>query len=338
MTITINNLVESLFKVMCTSTKPNKDERVTDNSYFKRRIQGFKAEIEFENLIAAKGKRFLEGGQFISKKLSGEAENNNSFIYTTISIDSQDDYINLYKSISLWSEVTKLFYIKIIDANWINEDFRVTKEDGSKANDSIITPIFQFYLYNKTSMNFELSPTQDFTIITSCFDISRRNPSLFKLREREKFDYFSAYPIDKLKKIYATRYFLDVILRKVSGKQIIDLDGFILNEDKIILVEVKEKEPIKPENDNSNTIKWSYGWDTRRIVWYIYLIDKTKFEFYYIVRRIDNRSSRNFEGWDSITLPNFLQGISWSNSTGGGGMESTLTAPFLLFKDFQSQI
>ena len=38
-------LIESLYRIICTSTSTVGDSRVENNDYFKRRVLGFKAEI-----------------------------------------------------------------------------------------------------------------------------------------------------------------------------------------------------------------------------------------------------------------------------------------------------
>ena len=67
---------------MCSAITTAVDAKVANNDYFKRRILGFKAEIEFEKFINEKFEKkieFLEGGQFISKKISGQKDDKNSF-------------------------------------------------------------------------------------------------------------------------------------------------------------------------------------------------------------------------------------------------------------------
>ena len=69
--ITSEEIIASLQIIMSTATKSRDDKKVKDNDYFKRRVLGFKAEIEFEKFINLEFKNtieFLEGGQFISKK------------------------------------------------------------------------------------------------------------------------------------------------------------------------------------------------------------------------------------------------------------------------------
>lgn len=335
------NLIGSIYKILCTTIRPNNDSKVPDNSYFKRRVQGFRAENEFDILIRSKNKRFLEGGQFISQKLTGQGDEENVFIYTTVSFDPAADYIQIYKNISSWDKVNHLFFIQILDTDWTTEDYETKDLDTQKrfAN-QISKPNFRFYRFDIERNDFEITEDQSFSLILNCFSqrAKARKDSLSCLREREKFNFLDDFEIPELKKLYATRYFMDVILRKIPKRQIIDLDGFILDENNITLVEIKEKEPIKSTPELNDRTKWSYGWDTRRILWYEYLLGKTHFDFYYIIKRIDNRTARNFEGWDAISIDDFLKGVSWSFSTGGGGQESTLTAPFLLFKDFETLI
>ena len=94
-------------------------------------------------------------------------------------------------------------------------------------------------------------------------------------------------------------------MRQAQGRQIIDLDGFIIKNDKIMLVEIKEKSPIIGK-DPVNLVDWRYGWDSRRILWYLYILKKTKLSVLYNVRQIDNRIDRNFVQWDSIFIDDFL--------------------------------
>ena len=119
---------------------------------------------------------------------------------------------------------------------------------------------------------------------------------------------------------------------------IIDFDGFITKKERTIIIEIKEKTPIKPESKEGidNNQLWSYGWDTRRLLWYSEVQKKTGFEILYIVRQIETREERKFIQWDSILLNNFLKGVSWSNSRGGGGGEDTLTVPYSHFNHFKN--
>ena len=326
-----NRVIDSLQKLLCTATSTVSDSRVENNDYFKRRVLGFKAEIEFEKAVKnfSNELHFVEGGQFISKKISGAEDDKNTFFYTTIDYEAPTAYTSVYKRISQWDEVDEMLYIQVLEDDWTIEPFNITQHDGVKATTSILKPKFIFYQFDKTTSSFTKHLIQDFSVILQHFNEPARKPSLFKIRGDEQFRYFEQYDIRTLKKIYATRYFLDNIMRQAQGRQFIDLDGFILRNDKVILVEIKEKSPIE---DGDSMAKWQYGWDTRRLLWYLYLLKKLDLSVLYNVRRVNNRTDRVFVQWDSLFIDDFLKGVSWSNSRGGGGGEDTLLAPYLYFK------
>jgi len=329
--IETNRVIDSLQKVLCTATSTVSDSRVENNDYFKRRVLGFKAEIEFEKAVKnfSNELHFVEGGQFISKKISGAADDKNTFFYTTIDYESPTAYTSVYKRISQWDEVDEMLYIQVLEDGWTTEPFNITQHDGVKATTTILKPKFIFYQFDKATSTFTNHSIQDFSVILQHFNEPARKPSLFKLRGDEQFRYFEQYDIRTLKKIYATRYFLDNIMRQAQGRQFIDLDGFILKNDKVVLVEIKEKSPIE---DGESMTKWQYGWDSRRLLWYLYLLNKLDLSVLYNVRRVNNRTERTFVQWDSLFIDDFLKGVSWSNSRGGGGGEDTLLAPYLYFK------
>jgi hypothetical protein len=354
-------IIESLQKVLCTSTSPASDSRVTNNDYFKRRVLGFRAEIEFEKAVKnfSQDLVFLEGGQFISKHINGEASVKNEFYYTTMDYETPYKYQSVYEAISKWDEVNELFFVQLLDEGWQTEEFNIKKEEDKKNKkggikkikklykSEILKPSFIFYTFNKEKNKFDLAPEQDFSGILNCFSKNKNKPNIYHIRGDYQFKYFEAYDLKILKKIYATRYFIDNVMRGTK-KHIIDLDGFIVKEEKVILVEIKEKEPIVPENKkqslkSQNLINnplpsispmsdWQYGWDTRRLLWYLYLLNKINFGVMYNVRRINNRTDREFVQWDSLFIQDFLSGVSWSSSRGGGGGEDTLLAPYLYFK------
>jgi len=326
-----NRVIDSLQKVLCTATSTVSDANVANNDYFKRRVLGFKAEMEFEKAVSdfSSELRFVEGGQFISKKISGAEDDKNKFFYTTIDYEAPAAYTTVYKRISQWDEVDEMLYIQVLEDDWTTEPFKITQHDGVKATTTILKPKYIFYQFDKTTATFSTHQIQDFSVILRHFNLPARSPSLFKIRGDEQFRYFEQYDIRTLKKIYATRYFLDNVMRQAQGRQFIDLDGFILKDDKVVLVEIKEKSPIE---DGESMTKWQYGWDSRRLLWYLYLLNKLDLSVLYNVRRINNRTDRLFVQWDSLFIDDFLKGVSWSNSRGGGGGEDTLLAPYLYFK------
>jgi len=338
MAINKNNIIDSLYKIMCTGTTTAIDSRVNNNDYFKRRVRGFKAEIEFEKNILSDFQeyKFYEGGQLWSRLLDGTRDSLNIFYYTTFDTLDPENYVPIYKKISVWSDIKKLLYIQIIPEGWISEDF-VAKDEEGAIDTQIIKPKFKFYEFNKELEEFSLSDTQDFDVLLSFGQDLVRAPSRFKLRRREQFEYFNEYELNTLIKIYSTRYFLDH-KKRTKRMNMIDLDGFLYKNEELILVEIKEKTPIlgSTQQTAGDTNYWKYGWDTRRILWYLHLQNNLNLKTLYAIRQINNRDERAFIKWDCIMLKDFLNVTSWSSSRAGGGGEDTITVPYNHFQDLES--
>ncbi|MEI8129981.1 MAG: hypothetical protein WCG55_00565 [bacterium] len=335
---TEKEIIESLYKAMCSATSTVSDAKRTNNSYFKRRVLGFKAEIEFSKFIEGyKDIHFFEGGNFISRKLSGKVSDKNKFIYVTLAKNESEDFKEIYSVISQWDEVENLFYIKIDNNSWSQTGFATRKKlrngKSKDIEDSILVPKYTFYRFNKNIGSFDMCEIQNFDCILSWFSKPTRKSSLFPLRKKDQFEYFSDYDASVLKNIYANRYFLDVILRQASGRQIIDLDGFLKVNGRYFVVEVKEKDPIRKKGKKVDDINnWQFGWDSRRILWYLYLKVKLNLPVLYNIREISNQEERTFVQWDSIFIDDFLKGTSWSNSRSGGGGGDTVLAPHSFFR------
>lgn len=332
MRISKQQVIDSFYKIMCTSITNRQDFRVNDNAYFKRRVVGFEAEYEFENEIKRIDEElvFLAGGQILYPELSGEIDELNNFTYVTFDSRNHEEYKKLYKLISAWNQIDNLYYIEIEHNNWSLEIFSA-KENNNEITTEILKPSFKFFIFNKESYEFEFDTDQSFNSILSIGVDSLRKPSKSNLRDRELFNYLDKFDLESLMNVYATRYFLDYKKRNKSKILIIDFDGFLITKNLTFIVEIKSKSPMN--NDSENINEWKYGWDTRRIIWYQHIQEKLNLPVLYCIKQIDNRLDRNFIRWDSILLENFLKGVTWSFSTGGGGGEDTLIAPYSFFSE-----
>ena len=339
--ITKKEVIDSLYKIMCTNTTSAVDSKVSNNDYFKRRVLGFKAEIEFEKELKGTKFDFMKGGILLSPRLDGSHNMKNKFSYITIDIHNPDNYLSIYSKIATWDEIRILSYAKLDLINWEYEDYEIRENKGSKLSKTkILVPRYKLYKYDYEKNAFSELIENDFSQILDIGSPRSRKSNTYHLRKKEHFEYFEKYDLDTLKKIYADRYFLDKKKNENKIFNTIDLDGFIVNEGKALIIEIKEKEPIKPKSKKKSidTKFWSYGWDTRRLLWYLEIQRKIGFQILYIVRQINNREDRNFIKWDSIFLNDFLKGVSWSNSRSGGGDGDTLTAPYNHFLELKEQI
>ena len=339
--ITKKEVIDSLYKIMCTNTTSAVDNKVSNNDYFKRRVLGFKAEIEFEKELKGTKFNFMKGGILLSPRLDGSHDMKNKFSYITIDIHNPENYLSIYSKIATWDEIKTLSYAKLDLKNWALEDYEIKENKGSNLSlTKILVPRYKLYKYDYAKKIFSEFKKNDFSHILNIGSPRLKKSSKYHLRKKEHFAYFEKYDLDTLKKIYADRYFLDKKKNENKIFNTIDLDGFIVNEGKALIIEIKEKEPIKPKSKKKSidTKFWSYGWDTRRLLWYLEIQRKIGFQILYIVRHIENREERNFIKWDFIYLNDFLKGVSWSNSRSGGGGGDTLTAPYNHFSELKELI
>ncbi|MFH1694415.1 MAG: hypothetical protein ABH880_01515 [Patescibacteria group bacterium] len=323
-----------------TATTTAGDPKVFDNAYFKRRILGFRSEMEFEAAMQARDDiEFFEGGQFfITDKLQSD-HYTRTFVYTTISDSDPESYKEIYTKIASWKEMSFLYFARPSQDNWNETSIMVKKEKGGeKIEGTILRPNFKLYKFNKEGGDFEEidGGESGFDEMLNHFEKPQRDPNVYHLRARELFDYFSEYDLEVLKKVYATRYLMDVVMRKAKGKITIDVDGFIKKDDRYYMIETKEKSPIVDTKGDQN--KWKFGWDTRRVLWYLHMEPKVEIGIIYVIREIDNRTDRNFQQWLAIKLDDFLKISSWGNIVGGGGGEDTVTAPYIHFQKLEDLI
>jgi hypothetical protein len=332
-------IIDSLYKIICTANSTNKKEEEINNDYFKRRRIGFKAEMEFEihfkDKFQNKENILLEGGQFC-----GTSENRDLFVYTTIDFSEPMKYQKVYESISKWSNVRYLYYLKVIDDHWSYVGLKTRlKSKGEIKEELILEPRYEIYVFDKKSKKFSLSKELSASKIFNHWRKKKNSPTVNPLRSRETFDYFLQYEKKMLMKVYATRYFMDVLKRE-HFLYFLDIDGFLQTKDKIKIIELKEKTPIKTENKKDLPMdQWKYGWDTRRLSWYQFLEKQIELTTIYIVRQIETKEDRKFNQWDAISLDKFMLSGSWENSiSGGGGRGDTVLAPYTKFESLEKHL
>lgn len=331
--ITKENIIDSLYKIICTANKRNKNEEAINNDYFKRRVIGFKSEMEFEihfnNNYKNNENYLLEGGQFC-----GTQEDRNLFVYTTIDFSPPIEYQKIYENISKWSNVKHLYYLRIVESNWGEVLLKTRLKQGDEPKEiPILEPRYLIYKFDMETKTF--NELQNFSA-REVFNHWRKvkvTPAANPLRARDKFNYFNQYDLRMLMKVYATRYFMDVLKRNYY-LYFLDIDGFICKKDDVQIIELKEKTPIKQEgNKPLEESDWKYGWDTRRLSWYQFLERQLGMTTLYIIRQIENIDEREFNQWDAISLHEFMLSGSWENSrSGGSGRGDTILAPYSKFQ------
>src|SRR3990167_4004145 len=159
-------------------------------------------------------------------------------------------------------------------------------------------------------------------------NFEKKNSLSFGRQKENKLSYLSKYAIDSVESVYSNRFFLDVILREYR-KGMIDFDGILKKDENYLLLESKEKDAGGNEGDKY------FGWDSRRLPWYLYIKNVSGLETFYVIREVDNQTDRNFVDWRCISLNDFSESASWLSESGGGGNVGTITCPVGAFKSLK---
>ena len=109
-----------------------------------------------------------------------------------------------------------------------------------------------------------------------------------------------------------------------------DVDGFLVGYAGTVMpIEIKEKSPT-PEG--------SFGLDAGRILMFLRLCLATDSNALYLIREVDNSTSRSLVNWRYITLADMVMGCKWNLQAGGigmgGGNTQTVMMPGALFGSF----
>jgi hypothetical protein len=318
MPITSNRLVGDLHKILTSS--------IAQMRFYKARATGFRSEIEFGKLISVRGGlNLLDGGQFLFSNIEESPEN--FIVYVTVTDDSEENYTELYSKLSELSVVRKLFFVKIGDINeWETTRITIKNEDNDLTDVDILEPTFSI-------LRFESGSWIESNIdeIKQLF-VQRNRNIICAWKSFDPFSYLNSYSVQELKKLYCNRFLLDISLGDVN-KGMIDVDGIMKEDNNFILIETKEKDPIKDKANPNDTTKWFFGWDSRRFSWYLYLKLRLEIDTLYVIREVDNQTQRNFVRWKKISIDKFCECTSWLQERAGGGGGGTVEAPYTAFED-----
>lgn len=316
-TFTMQQLLNDLHRVLSTS--------IANIRLHKARSIGFKNELEFDKLISPNANNYLEGGQCLFPHLTTPATD---IVYITVSTQDYARYIDFYKILSRLPIISNLFYIKvdpINSGNWTTVPYNIKNNSNQKVQVDIISPKFDIFKYDRTG--FTASTTTDFRSLfgTTTPRVAKNKPDYMQ--------YMSSYDLDEIAHIYANRCILDVLLID-KRKGMIDFDKIYFDGNNYHCIETKEKDPGNKQTYPTNQAKWFFGWDSRRITWYLYLRLALNLNTYYILREVNNQTSRNFVAWKQISLDNFLKSVDYLSELAGGGGGGTITAPYSAFANF----
>ena len=310
-------------------------EHQTNRFYYNKSVS-FRYELEFSEICKKQKIKTLDGGMFLLRKTPDFY-----FIYVTISSDRKEDYSSFYDNLRKIEKgsLRHLFFAEI-DGWDINRTTIKTKSGPEYRLDisqpktcptidpkpkqilqdtAILTPKINFYEYDEG--NWKPVSLDD---IRKHFDPVREASYA---KKQSFIEYMNDFPIESLRDIYCNRFFMDVSLAGVT-ESISDIDKIIVDKEKFILVEVKNKEPWWDKKYPNDTKHARFGWDFRRMSWYLLLKQKTGMDVQFVVAHIDNRENRNILAWKDIMMDDWCKCADW-----GGDMQGNQMAPYEEFSD-----
>ena len=301
---------------------------IRDPHAYLRRSRGFISELKFKEKCKKDKIDYLDGGWIFFKgdALAKEKET----VYATASFDDPEKYTDFYSELSKCPIIKSLFFLKIKSSDWNNVTIKVN------GHDDVNIPEPKFDVYNFLGNKFVKSDIDEFV---GMFPVIKP-PRFYRIDTKSinLLDYLSEFSEDVLTELYVERFLIDYLLKgKVSYGM--DFDGIIVEGKQYFVVETKEKDP-GPSNRNSvPKTRWFFGWDTLRMLWYLYLTKTTKINCYSAILEINNQKDRKFVAWKRCELLKLCRAINYSNAiTGGVGMGttkgSTTIAPYSAFEEF----
>lgn len=318
MSITSGELVDNLYKILTSS--------IANTRFFNARSKGFRAELEYITKIKGEGVRFLDAGQFVVSNKDRNESPENCLFYMTVTDDDKERYLEFYGMLSKMPEIRKLFFIEVDVNAWDKKEITV-KDDANREriSASILKPSLKVYRFD------------DGRWIASSFDeikglIVKSNGERIAKNKENLLSYLLNYSIDELISVYCNRYVLDVELGGYN-KGMMDFDLIVIEDGNYIAIETKEKDPIGKRDFPTDEKQWAFGWDSRRIGWYMHLKMEIGLDTRYVIREVNNQTERRFLKWKKIDMDRFRLCASWLAERAGGGGGGTISAPYNAFVD-----
>lgn len=312
--VTKEALFDGLYKILTSKIAPNR--------FYGARCRGFRSEIAFAILARKRGWNLLDGGQCLFTSANWPIKKENSIVYVTVSSDSPKRYIDFYSLLSKLSIFLDGFFVSFKKPDkWSYKEIEIKNRKNKRIQTNIPKPKFNILKFSngkfrksKISKITDLFPTKEIRVCAK--------------KGKNDLRYITRYGLKNLALIYSNRFFLDIELGGFK-KSMIDFDGIIQDGSNFTAVETKEKDALK---ETSNKNDWYFGWDSRRLGWYLYLKEQIGLDSLYVIREVANQTSRNFVAWKGISLKEFCECASWLSEHGGGGGSGTITAPYLKFR------
>ena len=334
--VTKKELVDDLFQILTSEPQTNR--------FYWNKSKGFKSEIEFSKKCELMNYPSLDGGMFLFKKTFPHFA-----IYTTVSNVEKEKYTDFYNQLSKSSIIKNMFYVQNI--GWEKNKQEILVKDGEAAildestlGTSVVKienpkvkstqKIMKVFVNKPKFIFFEFkSGIWQSSSLEEIRKLLENNSTTQRIGAKKNsfVDYLITYGDEQISSIYCDRFFFDVLLSGLS-KGMSDIDKVIIKDGKYILVEVKNKTAFFDDPEVIDFNKSKFGWDTRRLAWYLFLKNETNLDTLFVVAHIDDKITRKIIAWKSITINHWCNCSSWGSDTG-----DTQMAPYAEFSDLMDE-
>lgn len=189
------------------------------------------------------------------------------------------------------------------------------------------------YLYVDENLEVQKAG-EPFLSLTRGRGRANQNKLLWDNDVTDRFLQFSDKSLLKLTLKQAFYYSYLKLELKASFYDPYDVDSYLVSySGDVFPIEIKEK---------SRTEKGEFGIDAGRILMMMRLCITTDSNALYIIREVDNSSTRNLIGYKFITFSDMIMNVSWNLQAGGvgmgGGNTQTIMMSAEVFKNFSPEI
>lgn len=278
---------------------------------YRDRFNGFVGELDFRAYMRSKrsSNTMLDGG-FLLPTINGNPALKNP-IYFTVSSDSPSGYVEIYRRTAKLN--CKNMYFLQISAPAGEWD----RHDVLGIEKPLLSPPINVYSFSDDQ--FVDSSLSVFLAEFTDDHSHQLRDAVPESLKSEFADILMQFELQSIVDLYAQRYVFDGLigLKKKMGIPS-DVDLFVVSQSTgdLIVFEVKEKDLSK-----RNPI--GFGMDALRMTYYTSFMDLTGLSVYYIVRQVEDQSTRKFLNWRCINMRDFIAHASNREIAGGTGMRST---------------
>lgn len=300
-------ILESMHNLLCYN--------VIGHVQYTRRYDGFNGELCFSSLCKRKSWKTVAGGFFIPLEATSDPFKSAIYVLAcpTGMNKEQEKFINQQLQRAATVATRGVFLVRY-DAKEQPKTWSIFHVPSPTGDVEIKYPsTLTITHYNSDNHSLAGVSFDSFKKITGLNPFFKKKAEIPADTKNHYLNKLSIHNEKDLTELYVSRFVLDALCTfgKVQRGAPLDVDVFLRGKGKLVIIEVKEKNPSRNN---------CFGMDTRRIKSLKKLEKIFAAEASYVVRQIANQDSREFVGWKWINMGEFDRKASRHEVQGGHGM------------------